>query len=126
MANSLQVFQKGKESTPRANRKASLIDQRLKGLSLAWRTPDGRELCFAWNGGDCAMALAAGSINAVSKVAMVPTKQLAIARIRGRDISEECGPSQQSHTELRLRKPILKSGLPFCWEENGILMLRHS
>ena len=25
----------------------------LKGLSLAWRTPDNRELCFSWNSGDC-------------------------------------------------------------------------
>ena len=31
------------------------------------------------------MALAAGSINAVLKVAMVPTKQLTIARTKGRD-----------------------------------------
>ena len=44
------------------------------------------------------MALAAGSINAVLKVAMVPTKQLTIARTRGRDSRRECGPTQQSHT----------------------------
>ena len=28
-------------------------DQRLAGLSLAWRTPDNRDLCFAWNFGQC-------------------------------------------------------------------------
>ncbi len=30
------------------------IPGQLKGLNLAWRTPDGRDLCFAWNTGDCA------------------------------------------------------------------------
>jgi len=29
------------------------LPEQLKGLSLAWRTPDGRDLCFAWNTGDC-------------------------------------------------------------------------
>eukprot|EP00435_Cladocopium_sp_Y103_P043206 s2858_g12.t1 len=38
---------KGKSKTP------PVSDPRLKGLGLAWRTPDGRELCFAWNTGDC-------------------------------------------------------------------------
>ena len=28
-------------------------DSRLAGLSLAWRTPDNRDLCFAWNSGHC-------------------------------------------------------------------------
>ena len=28
-------------------------DQRLAGLQLAWRTPDGRDLCFAYNSGSC-------------------------------------------------------------------------
>ena len=28
-------------------------DSRLAGLQLAWRTPDGRDLCFAYNGGKC-------------------------------------------------------------------------
>ena len=27
--------------------------EQLKGLSLAWRTPDNRELCFSWNSGEC-------------------------------------------------------------------------
>lgn len=29
------------------------VHEKLKGLSLAWRTPDGRDLCFAWNSGSC-------------------------------------------------------------------------
>lgn len=28
-------------------------DSRLAGLSLVWRTPDNRDLCFAWNAGTC-------------------------------------------------------------------------
>eukprot|EP00435_Cladocopium_sp_Y103_P002182 s465_g1.t1 len=28
-------------------------DSRLSGLQLAWRTPDGRDLCFAYNSGSC-------------------------------------------------------------------------
>ena len=28
-------------------------DTRLAGLQLAWRTPDGRDLCFAYNSGSC-------------------------------------------------------------------------
>jgi hypothetical protein len=46
-------FSKGKGKHSKGKSKGKTIDQRLKGLSLAWRTPDGRELCFAWNGGDC-------------------------------------------------------------------------
>lgn len=46
-------FTKGKGKQPKGKSKGKQVDQRLKGLSLAWRTPDGRELCFAWNGGDC-------------------------------------------------------------------------
>ena len=46
-------FTKGKGKHSKGKSKGKPIDQRLKGLSLAWRTPDGRELCFAWNGGDC-------------------------------------------------------------------------
>ena len=51
------------------------------------------------------VALAAGSINAVSKVAMVPTKQLAIARIRGRDIRRVWALPAVPHG-LRLRNPF--------------------
>ena len=51
------------------------------------------------------MALAAGSINAVSKVAMVPTKQLTIARIRGRDIRRVWALPAVPHG-LRLRNPF--------------------
>ena len=29
------------------------VAQKLQGLQLAWRTPDGRDLCFAWNIGSC-------------------------------------------------------------------------
>ncbi len=29
------------------------VAQKLQGLQLAWRTPDGRDLCFAWNTGSC-------------------------------------------------------------------------
>jgi len=42
---------KGKGSKGKSKNKGA--DPRLKGLSLAWRTPDGRELCFAWNTGEC-------------------------------------------------------------------------
>ena len=46
-------FQKGKGKGFKGKTKGKAGDPRLKGLSLAWRTPDGRELCFAWNTGDC-------------------------------------------------------------------------
>ena len=29
------------------------IHEKLRGLSLSWRTPDNRDLCFAWNSGSC-------------------------------------------------------------------------
>jgi hypothetical protein len=46
-------FSKGKGKGSKGKTKSKSMDTRLKGLSLAWRTPDGRELCFAWNTGDC-------------------------------------------------------------------------
>eukprot|EP00435_Cladocopium_sp_Y103_P074800 s19_g51.t1 len=46
-------FPKGKSKGKGKSKAPSVSDQRLKGLSLAWRTPDGRELCFAWNSGNC-------------------------------------------------------------------------
>ena len=46
-------FSKGKGKSSKGRSKGKSQDQRLKGLSLAWRTPDGRELCFAWNSGEC-------------------------------------------------------------------------
>ena len=46
-------FFKGKGKGFKGKSKGKPLDQRLKGLNLAWRTPDGRELCFAWNTGDC-------------------------------------------------------------------------
>ena len=51
------------------------------------------------------MALAAGSINAVLKVAMVPTKQLTIARTRGRDSRRVWALPAVPHG-LRLRNPF--------------------
>ena len=44
---------KGKGKSPKGKGKGKGMDPRLKGLNLSWRTPDGRELCFAWNTGDC-------------------------------------------------------------------------
>ena len=44
---------KGKKGKKGEKGKREIPDQ-LKGLNLAWRTPDGRDLCFAWNTGDCA------------------------------------------------------------------------
>ena len=44
---------KGKKGKKGDKGKKEIRDQ-LKGLNLAWRTPDGRDLCFAWNTGDCA------------------------------------------------------------------------
>eukprot|EP00435_Cladocopium_sp_Y103_P055965 s367_g18.t1 len=46
-------FPKGKGKGSKGKAKGKTMDPRLKGLNLAWRTPDGRELCFAWNTGDC-------------------------------------------------------------------------
>ena len=46
-------FTKGKGKGSKGKSKGKPADPRLKGLSLAWRTPDQRELCFAWNAGDC-------------------------------------------------------------------------
>ena len=44
---------KGKGKGKQKSKSSGVTDGRLKGLNLAWRTPDGRELCFAWNTGDC-------------------------------------------------------------------------
>ena len=35
------------------SKKGGSTDSRLNGLSLAWRTPDNRDLCFSWNNGNC-------------------------------------------------------------------------
>ena len=42
-------IQRGKGKTGKSKGK----DSRLAGLQLAWRTPDGRDLCFAYNSGSC-------------------------------------------------------------------------
>ena len=47
------TYSKGKGKGSKGKTKSKSMDTRLKGLNLAWRTPDGRELCFAWNTGDC-------------------------------------------------------------------------
>eukprot|EP00435_Cladocopium_sp_Y103_P018494 s3398_g4.t1 len=44
---------KGKSKGKGKGKSSNASDSRLKGLNLAWRTPDGRELCFAWNTGEC-------------------------------------------------------------------------
>eukprot|EP00435_Cladocopium_sp_Y103_P068509 s490_g31.t1 len=44
---------KGKSKGKGKFKSSNQADARLKGLNLAWRTPDGRELCFAWNSGNC-------------------------------------------------------------------------
>ena len=46
-------FSKGKGKSKGKSKGSNLSDSRLKGLNLAWRTPDNRELCFAWNSGEC-------------------------------------------------------------------------
>ena len=46
-------FAKGKGNGKGKSKSSNQADSRLKGLNLAWRTPDNRELCFAWNSGDC-------------------------------------------------------------------------
>ena len=46
-------FSKGKGKGKGKSKPSHQQDTRLKGLNLAWRTPDNRELCFAWNSGDC-------------------------------------------------------------------------
>ena len=46
-----QSFQQGKAKGKGGKSKGK--DPRLAGLSLAWRTPDGRDLCFAFNSGNC-------------------------------------------------------------------------
>ena len=48
-----QGFSKGKGKFSKGKSKGKTMDSRLKGLNLAWRTPDGRELCFQWNNGEC-------------------------------------------------------------------------
>lgn len=46
--------QKGKGKGAKGMAKgSSQSDARLKGLNLAWRTPDGRDLCFSRNAGEC-------------------------------------------------------------------------
>ena len=45
---------KGKKGDGKGKRgDGKAFPEQLKGLSLAWRTPDNRELCFSWNSGDC-------------------------------------------------------------------------
>eukprot|EP00435_Cladocopium_sp_Y103_P017334 s3745_g4.t1 len=44
---------KGKSKGKGKSKASNQADPRLKGLNLAWRTPDGRELCFSWNTGEC-------------------------------------------------------------------------
>lgn len=44
-----QQASKGKGKTGKSKGK----DSRLAGLQFAWRTPDGRDLCFAYNSGSC-------------------------------------------------------------------------
>ena len=44
---------KGKKGGKKGDKGKREMQEQLKGLSLAWRTPDGRDLCFAWNTGDC-------------------------------------------------------------------------
>ena len=44
---------KGKGKGFKGKSKGKPMDPRLKGLNLAWRTPDGRDLCFSWNTGEC-------------------------------------------------------------------------
>ena len=47
---------KGKGKGKSKSKSSNAADGRLKGLNLAWRTPDNRELCFAWNSGECSGA----------------------------------------------------------------------
>ena len=44
---------KGKKGGKKGDKGKREMPEQLKGLSLAWRTPDGRDLCFARNTGDC-------------------------------------------------------------------------
>lgn len=44
-------FQTGKAKSGKG--KSKEIRKELVGLTLAWKTPDGRELCFAFNNGSC-------------------------------------------------------------------------
>ena len=44
---------KGKKGGKKGEKGKRDMPEQLKGLSLAWRTPDGRDLCFAWNTGGC-------------------------------------------------------------------------
>eukprot|EP00435_Cladocopium_sp_Y103_P044637 s1164_g12.t1 len=46
---SFQSGSKGKGKSGKSKGK----DNRLAGLQLAWRTPDGRDLCFGYNTGNC-------------------------------------------------------------------------
>lgn len=47
----------GKQSKGKGGGKAKgknkQIHEKLQGLQLAWRTPANRDLCFAWNTGNC-------------------------------------------------------------------------
>jgi hypothetical protein len=56
--NSKGSFSAGKSNAQSAKGKGKSgkskgKDQRLAGLQLAWRTPAGRDLCFAYNSGSC-------------------------------------------------------------------------
>jgi hypothetical protein len=53
---SFSGFSKGKGKGKSKGKSSNASDGRLKGLNLAWRTPDNRELCFAWNSGECSGA----------------------------------------------------------------------
>ena len=44
---------KGKKGGKTKHNLPKDVAQKLQGLPLAWRTPDGRDLCFAWNTGSC-------------------------------------------------------------------------
>ena len=67
-------FAKGKGKGKGKSKSSNQADSRLKGLNLAWRTPDNRELCFAWNQG-IAQAHVEEFINVESRAAMLIIKQ---------------------------------------------------
>ena len=52
-----KAFDKGGKGKGKKGKKGEKgkreIPEQLKGLNLAWMTPHGRDLCFAWNTGDC-------------------------------------------------------------------------
>ena len=44
---------KGKGKSKSKTNLPKEVAQKLQGFQLAWRTPDGRDHCFAWNTGSC-------------------------------------------------------------------------